>query len=154
MKRIVLVAPLILSALFPCLPVQAVLPPSLYREARQIADHHVQVEVTKIDVPRMTPGECAITGKVVTVFRTAGGLLAPGAEVRFDVSCARRDDDIPVGGTLWQNVWHLERAKFYETYLMGETLPDMWIPRWQSMAIPEPRPQPYCPVDGPGLTCD
>lgn len=136
------------------LPALAVLPPDLYQQARAEADHHVQIAVTKVSVPWKTPGDCTVFGTVVTVFRSAGGVLAEGTPVRFDVSCSRQGDDIPVGGTLWQNAWHLERAKFFEAYLMGDDPMTLWIARWQSMTIPGPRATPYCPADGGGFTCD
>lgn len=132
----------------------AVLPPELYRDARREADHHVQVAVSDVAVPSKTPGSCTVTGTVVTIFRSAGAVLAVGTKLRFDVACARTDDDVPVGGTLWQNVWHLERARFIEAYLMGDAPPDVWVARWQSTTIPEPSKEPHCPVDAPGFTCN
>src|SRR3989442_10348457 len=79
---------------------EAVMPPWVYQQAREQATYHVQVKVTRVDSPAMTPGECDTTGEVVRIFRDRSGELRVGTTLGFSVSCMRPGDSMVVGGTL------------------------------------------------------
>ncbi len=134
-------------------PAMGVLPPQLYAQARVDAAHHVQVSVSRMTPPRETPGVCRVQGRVVTVFRSRGGVLSPGAPVSFGVDCLAPGDDPGVGGTLWQGVESLKNARFIEAYLNGDVPPGLSVARWQYSIITAPTAEPVCPEDKPGLTC-
>jgi len=131
----------------------AVLPPSVYLEARQKADHHVQVAITDVDVPRITPGRCKIEGVAATVFRSKNEILKKGREVSFTVDCLRPGDEPMAGGTLWGSASDLKSARFIEAYLSGAGPKRFAVAGWQYVIIPVPTNVPACPPDKPGLTC-
>lgn len=131
----------------------AVLPPSVYLQARQKAEHHVQIAVTNVDVPWKTPGLCQIEGLVATVFRSKGEILEKGREVAFKVDCLKPGDEPMVGGTLWGNASDLKSARFIEAYLSGAGPERFSVSGWQYVIIPVPTNVPACPPDKPGLTC-
>jgi hypothetical protein len=58
---------------------EAVMPPWVYQQAREQATSHVQVKVTRVDSPAMTPGECETTGEVVRIFRRIANNQRPPA---------------------------------------------------------------------------
>jgi hypothetical protein len=98
-------------------PARAVLPPSVYKMARDQAAYHIQVKVLKVEAPRRFPGRCLVTGKVATVFRDTKKTLKAGTTVTFHVSCRRKGDEIPMGGTLWTNYNGLKKARYLEGFL-------------------------------------
>jgi hypothetical protein len=61
---------------------EAVMPPWVYQQAREQATSHVQVKVTRVDSPTMTPGECETTGEVVRIFRRIANINALRRVVR------------------------------------------------------------------------
>jgi len=61
---------------------EAVMPPWVYQQAREQATSHVQVKVTRVDSPAMTPGECETTGEVVRIFLRIANINALRRVVR------------------------------------------------------------------------
>jgi len=131
----------------------AIMPPSTYIQARQKADHHVQVAVTDVDTPWKTPGRCKIEGVVATVFRSADDVLKKDRPVAFSVDCLKPGDEPMVGGTLWGSVSEIKSARFVEVYLNGNGPQRFAVARWQYVIIAAPSNVPICPPDKPGLTC-
>lgn len=124
----------------------AVLAPEYYEEARRSAPNHVQIEIDDVSGPRGGMGACDVKGKIVRVFK---GDLAPGAKLRFDVSCYDYGA-IPSGPTLWTDYDALSDAKYLEAFMSGDTKPRIALD--QVEIILEPRDQPYC--DSNSLYCE
>ena len=131
-------------------PASAVMPPEAYLEARAAADHHVQVAIDRVRTPEVTPGQCHIKARVVTVFRSRGQDLAVGTPVTFAVDCLTEADVPPAGGTLWGRVEALRAARYMEVYLDGG-LGALDVARWQYAIIDGPTPVPACPEES--LSC-
>lgn len=137
----------ILILLFPFfLParISAVMPPWVYEEARDKAMFHVQVKILKVTAPAQTPGECAVEGEVVQIFRDTPGTLKQGTVLTFTVSCSKPGDPVIVGGTLWTNLDSLMQAKYLEAFLNGSEH-GYGVALWQSFIIAAPTAQPVIP---------
>jgi hypothetical protein len=121
--------------------------PERYLEARHTARFHVQVEILAVAGPDQTPGDAAVTARVVRVFR---GDLAVGDEIRYAEAVIRPADweenfeQIPIGGTVWKEYDAVHRAKYAEAFLNG-TPPDLELALWQSWLID-------APTDAPRMT--
>lgn len=77
---------------------------------------HVQVEVDRVVLPSVTPGEAVVEGRVARVFR--GDPALRSTRISFEVSCIREGDDSgPPSGTLWTEADALEKATVIEVYL-------------------------------------
>ena len=126
---------------------EAVMPPWVYQQAREQATYHVQVKVTRVDSPAMTPGECETTGKVVRVFRDRSDELPLGT-LAFSVSCMRPGDRIVVGGTLWTDHDRLKQARYLEAFL-NRVERRYQIALWQSRIIEAPTDGPVIAITPP-----
>ena len=132
----------------------ALMPPQAYTEARQTANHHVQIEVIASEVPQITPGRCSVFGRVITVFRSQDAVLHTGSLISFAVDCLRAQDEPTMPGPiLWGDADELGRAKFIEAYLDGNEPPSMKVARWQYAIIPAPSVEPVCPPEASGFSC-
>jgi hypothetical protein len=127
---------------------EAVMPPWVYQQAREQATYHVQVKVTRVDSPAMTPGECETTGEVVRIFRDRSGELRRGTTLGFSVSCLRPGDRPVVGGTLWTNHDSLKQAKYLEAFL-NRVERRYQIALWQSRIIEAPTDSPVIAIIPP-----
>jgi hypothetical protein len=127
-------------------PAAAVLAPEYYEEARRSAPSHVQIKIEDVGSPSGGMGPCDVEGEVVRVFK---GDLAPGAKLRFDVSCYDYGT-IPSGPTLWTDYDALVDAKFLEAFMSGDPAPKVALD--QVEIILEPRDAPYC--DSNSLYCE
>jgi hypothetical protein len=127
-------------------PAAAVLAPEYYEEARRSAPNHLQIEITDVSSPSGGMGACQVEGKIVRVFK---GDLAPGAKLKFDVSCYDYGT-IPSGPTLWTDYDALVDAKFLEAFMSGDASPKIALD--QVEIILEPRDEPFC--DANSLYCE
>ena len=117
----------------------AVMPPDVYRQAEKNAAFHVQVKVLKVVVPKKTPGECMVTGEVVTIFRDLPKKLKVGRRIAFAVSCRARGDEIPAGGTLWTGRDELLKARYIEAALNSDKAGKKFqVALWNSSIIKAP----------------
>lgn len=123
------------------------LPPYVYEEARATATEHIQVEVVRVGRPAVTEysprgdhGRCRVDGRVAQVFR---GRLHVGEQVVFEVSCATRDAEIPVGGTIWTDLNALAGARVLEGFFNREG-GSLAVARDQIEIVPMVRAAPYC----------
>jgi hypothetical protein len=124
----------------------ALMPPQVYREARQNAPYHVQIAVTKVDAPRVGSGTCPVEGQVLKIFKNDGSRLADDMTVGFEVACRREGDRVPLGGTIWLNTSELEKADYMEVYLTdaGEGFA---VPLWNYKLIQHLSDTPQFPVE-------
>jgi hypothetical protein len=121
----------------------AVLPPSVYREAAKNAAYHLQVKVLKVVPPKTTPGDCQVSAKVVRVFRDRFGKLKAGHRIAFAVACKKREDQIPPGGTIWQPLEQLAKAKYLEVALDGDKAGKRFsVARYNTSIIKAPSKKP------------
>jgi hypothetical protein len=120
---------------------EAVMPPYVYKQARDEATYHVQVRVTRVVPPAATPGDCETAGEVVRIFRDKTGELRPGTPLTFAVSCKRPGDATVVGGTLWTDHDTLVRAKYVEAFL-NRVAGRYQVALWQSRIIDAPTDKP------------
>jgi hypothetical protein len=118
----------------------AVMPPWVYEKARNEAMFHVQVRVLSVNGPAKTPGDCAITGEVVRIFRDKPGKLKQGMRVAFTISCRKPDDEAIVGGTLWADYDSLLNAQYLEAFLNSDER-GYGVALWQSRVIERPTEQ-------------
>ena len=123
------------------LPSRALMAPEYYAQARSQASYHIQVRILSVNGPAKTPGECAITGEVVRIFRDTPGSLKQGMRLAFTVSCRKAGDQMIVGGTLWQDYDDLLRAEYLEVFL-NKTNGTYAIAMWQTQIIDKPTNQP------------
>jgi hypothetical protein len=123
----------------------ALMPPWVYQQARDGAMFHVQVKIVKVTGPARTPGECAVTGEVVRIFRNTPGTLRPGATLDFTVSCSKHGDPVIIGGTSWTDYDSLMQAKYLEVFL-NSTERGYEVALWQSRIIEAPTEQPTFPA--------
>ena len=114
--------------------------PNTYLRARKAAHHHVQVEITAISLPSVSPGEAIIQARVGTVFRSAGSLSVDDS-VEFELSVTRSMDDIPPGPAFWVPAEVVGEGCWIEVFLNGEP-PACAVAKWQSQAIDGPTPGP------------
>jgi hypothetical protein len=91
------------------------LPPHEYARAAVDAQLHVQVEIDRVVLPPVTPGEAVVRGRVARVFRGEPSLVS--SRISFEVSCLREGDICPPSGTLWTYADDLEHARVIEAYL-------------------------------------
>lgn len=127
-------------------PAAAVLAPEYYEEARRSAPNHVQIEILDVASPSGGMGLCSVEGKIARAFK---GDLAPGAELRFDVSCYDYGN-IPSGPTLWTDYDALSEAKYLEAFMSADAEPKIALD--QVEIILKPRDTPYC--DSNSLYCE
>jgi len=112
--------------------------PEEYRKARDGAQFHLQLEVSKVTPPARFPGLCVVDGTVATVFR---GVLAAGTPMRLEVSCKRDQDRTRPGGEHWTRWEEIERARYLEAYVNREGR-GYAIAAWQSAIIAAPTATP------------
>jgi hypothetical protein len=119
--------------------------PEQYLAGRHTARFHVQVEILAVAGPDRTPGDAAVTARVVRVFR---GDLAVGDEIRYAEAVIRAEDweppnieRVPIGGTIWKEYDAVHRAKYAEAFLNG-TPPVLEVALWQSWLIDAPTDAP------------
>jgi len=115
----------------------AVMPPWVYEQARETAMQHLQVRVLRVGGPPETPGECRVTGEVVGIFRDRSAVLTLGAALDFTVSCSKRGDKVPLGGTLWTDYDELAAAEYLEVFLNNDER-GYHVALWQSRIIKSP----------------
>lgn len=120
---------------------QAMMPPWVYEKARNEAPYHIQVAVEGVKVPSKTPGDCEVSGKIVSIFRDTPGNLADDEEITFPVACIRAGDEALIGGTIWTDVKELLDARYIEVYLVDEE-DGFNTALWQSQIIDEPSSTP------------
>ena len=125
---------------------EALLPPDAYLNGRQSAENHVQIGIQAVSPPQGGMGRCALTGRIVQVFR---GSLVRGQEVKFDVSCYRYGQ-LPIGETLWTDYDALAGARYVEAFMTGAPEPKVVLD--QVEIILQPREWPYCAADS--LSCE
>lgn len=123
-------------------PSLALMPPSVYEQARNDAMFHVQVRILSVNGPATTPGNCAITGEIVRIFRDKSGKLKQGTRVAFTVSCRKPADAEIIGGTLWTNYDSLLSAQYLEVYLNSNERGGYEVALWQSQIIEKATEQP------------
>jgi hypothetical protein len=124
----------------------AVLPPKVYEQARELATYHVQVKVVRVAPPPTTPGECQLTGEVVRVFRDKSATLTMWTRLEFMVSCIRRGDTPLIGGTLWTDLGELMKARYLEVFL-NQVDGKYEVALWQSRILEAPTDRPV--IDSP-----
>lgn len=124
----------------------AMMPPEVYRKAREGAPYHVQIGITKVEAPRAGPGSCAVEGQVLKIFKNATGRLAADMKVSFDVACHRQGEAVPIGGTIWLDTQALEAADYMEVYL-ADTAEGFAVPLWNYRLISHLSDAPQFPVD-------
>lgn len=76
---------------------------------------HVQLQVDRVTIPPVTPGEAVVEGRIARIFRGDPARLS--TPVSFEINCCRDDDEIPPSGIRWTRVEDLERAQYLEIYL-------------------------------------
>ena len=114
----------------------AVMPPDVYRQAAKDAAYHVQVKVLKVVPPKSGPGECRVTGEVVSIFRDKARKLKLGRKISFNVSCKGDKDRVPPGGTIWKTRGALAKAKFIEAALNSDKTGKRFsVARWNTSII-------------------
>jgi hypothetical protein len=98
------------------LDVSAMMPPYVYEEARNEAADVVVIAVQNVIAPE-TYGVCEVQGIVHAVER--GTRYAEGEPITLKVDCLRSGAaaDVPVGGTIWQDVEALTQSRFGRAYL-------------------------------------
>lgn len=124
----------------------AMMPPEVYRKAREGAPYHVQIAITKVDAPNKEPGTCQVEGQVLRIFKNATGELAPDEIVSFAVACHRKGERVPIGGTVWLDTDALEHADYMEVYLAG-TAAGMAVPLWNYRILDHLSDTPQFPVE-------
>lgn len=127
------------------------LPPYVFEQARAQAAEHVQINVTQVGAVRPLggstrgiAGQCPVSGIVVQSFR---GRLRIGETVSFEVACASRDADLPVGGTVWTDLDALRAARVVEAYF-NRVNGAVEVARDQVYIVPAARRTPWCTVEG------
>jgi hypothetical protein len=137
---------LVLSLLLLTCVAHALMPPEVYRKAREEAAYHVEVDVTKVDAPRTGPGTCLVEGQVLRLFKNTGDKLAKDEIIGFPVACRRQGDTVPIGGTMWLDTDALEKAEYIEVYLNDSG--DGFEPAlWNYKLIDKLSDEPQLPVD-------
>jgi hypothetical protein len=124
----------------------ALMAPEYYRKARAEAQYHVQIDITKVEAPRVGSGTCAVEGQVLEIFKDAADKLAKDQIIGFTVACHRKDEKIPVGGTLWLDTDALEKADYMEVYL-NDAADGLDVALWNYKLIPKISDTPQLPVD-------
>lgn len=76
---------------------------------------HVQLEVDRVKLPPVTPGEAVVEGRIARIFRGDPARLS--TPVSFEVPCYRKGDMLPPSGIRWRLVEDLEHARYIEIYL-------------------------------------
>ncbi len=109
------------------------LPPHEYARAAVDAQLHVQVEIERVELPPVTPGEAVVEGRVARVFRGDPALVS--SRISFEVSCTR-DGDMPTpSGILWTPAEDLEHARVIEAYLDQDDAGHYHVASWQSFLL-------------------
>ena len=127
-----------------------IMPPEVYREARDTAMFHLQVRIIRVQEPEHTPGECSVAGEVIRIFRDKPGALQRGTRLDFTVSCTKPGNPVVIGGTIWTDSKRLLKAKYLEVFL-NRTNQGYEVALWQSQIIEEPTAQPtFLPSDAAG----
>ncbi|MFG1379701.1 hypothetical protein [Xanthobacter autotrophicus] len=98
-----------------CGPAMALMPPYVYEAARRDAASVIVIAVQGVKPPQESYGACTVTGSVARVER--GTAYKAGQAVSIAVPCARPGATPPIGGTIWQPVERLEKARFGRAYL-------------------------------------
>ncbi|ADO69306.1 uncharacterized protein STAUR_1502 [Stigmatella aurantiaca DW4/3-1] len=93
------------------------LSPDTYRRAALAAELHVQVQIDRVVLPPVMPGNAQVEGRIARVFRGDPGLTS--SRISFEVSCARDWDELPTGGPLCMSAADVERAVAMEVYLIS-----------------------------------
>ena len=99
------------SSLFGAQPVERM------EMVRQGAAMHLQLEVTEVSVPRITPGLCRVTGKIGQIFDDRLGLLEIGKTVQFGLACYHASNELPRSPRRWTLFTDLTAASFLEAYM-------------------------------------
>jgi hypothetical protein len=132
---------LAVAALLGSTPALAVMPPSVYEQARTDAMFHVQVRILSVNGPANTPGNCAVTGEIVRIFRDKPGKLKQGKRVAFTISCRKPADLAVIGGTLWTDYDSLLNAQYLEVFLNSNES-GYEVALWQAQIIEKATEQP------------
>lgn len=143
MKRVLLLA---FAACLCSMKAVALMPPEVYRQAREKAPYHVQIALTKVDAPRTGPGTCPVEGQVLKIFKNETGKLADDMIVDFTVACRRAGDQVPIGGTIWLDTGALEKADYMEVYLT-DSADGFVVPLWNYKLIDHLSDTPQLPVE-------
>ena len=99
-------------------PALAMMPPYVYAEARDNAVSVLVFEVNQVLPPPGNMGNCVVEGTVLTVER--GTAYSAGDAIKLSVNClGEYTEDVPVGGTIWQDTEELAESKFGRAYLDG-----------------------------------
>lgn len=96
-------------------PAAALMPPSVYENARDTATSVVVLEVTRVSPPAAGFGECRVDGVVRQLER--GTAFVPGSAVTLKVPCAKPGAQPPLGGTIYQQLESLEAAPYGRAWL-------------------------------------
>lgn len=124
----------------------AAMSPQVYQKARADAPYHFQIAIKEVVVPKKTPALCAVKGEIVQIFRDSTDKIELGKQIEFGVSCMRKKDVVPIGGTIWTNAVDLSQAQFIEAYLI-EVEGEFDVVLDQTLIIEEPSNEPQFPVD-------
>jgi hypothetical protein len=127
----------------------AIMPPEVYEQARQTAEHHVQLRILDVSEPPADGyGDCVVRVRVIMTFR---GDLPMGREFPIHVSCLRPDANPRPGGELWNAYAELAQAEYLEAFLSGDGTPD--VDTEQVVIISGPANAPACDPAAPGIRC-
>lgn len=143
MQRILL---LVVAVFLSSVAALALMPPQVYRDAREKAPYHVQIAITKVDAPRVGPGTCPVEGQVLKIFKNETGKLANDMMVDFEVACRHAGDRVPIGGTIWLDTDALEKADYMEVYLT-DAAEGFVVPLWNYKLIDHISDTPQLPVE-------
>ncbi len=93
-------------------------PLSAHMEARRTADHHVQVRVTHVEPPKISPDRGVVVGRVTRVFRSRT-VLTRDDPVSFSVCMMKRGQLMPPSAGGGIVVDELTVGRLIEIYLNG-----------------------------------
>ena len=99
-------------------PAAALMPPYVYENARRDAVSVIVLRVQTVTTPAGGYGACRVKGVVRKVER--GAAFRPGTAVALEVPCLRAGAQPPLGGTIYQPVDTLVKAKYGRAWLDAE----------------------------------
>lgn len=128
--------------------VQAALAPEYYLRARVAAPHHIQMQVTKVELDAAEPGTCTVHGRIAQVFR---GPLPLDVPVHFIVHCLTSTAQPMPGAAQWFFPDALSKATVVEGFFQGD-LPQLIPALDQLSPVEAVRERPWCATER--FVCD
>lgn len=125
-------------------------PPPNYA-IRRTATFHIQLAVSDVTLPDMTPGMCRVSGTVASVFRAPASTLSEGDDIEVETECDIAGPDGDSGDLA--DADELQAADYVEMYLNPGSDAAYRMAGEQYMVIKAPTPEPLCETDKVGVTC-